>query len=92
MAWPEVEAMFAGIGRVLKPEGVACVYGPFNYNGAFTSPSNAQFDAALRAQAPHMGIRDMEAVNRLAGAQGMTLQSDHAMPANNRLLVWRMEA
>jgi SAM-dependent methyltransferase len=89
MAWPEVHAMFAGIGRVLRVGGVACVYGPFNYAGQFTSPSNAHFDASLRMQAPHMGIRDFEAVDAQASACGLQLQADHVMPANNRLLVWR---
>lgn len=89
MAWEEVQAMFAGIGRVLGAGGMLCIYGPFNYDGAFTSDSNARFDAALRAQAPHMGIRDIEAVNQLAREQGLEAVSDHAMPANNRLLVWR---
>ena len=89
MAWPEVQAMFAGIGRVLSTGGVVCIYGPFNYGGQFTSASNGEFDASLTAQAPHMGIRDFEAVNALAAAQGLALQADHAMPANNRLLVWR---
>ena len=36
-----------------------------------------------------MGIRDFEAVDRLANVHSMTLEADHAMPANNRLLVWR---
>ncbi|KIF80521.1 DUF938 domain-containing protein [Noviherbaspirillum autotrophicum] len=89
MAWQEVEAMFVGIGRVLRPGGLVCIYGPFNEGGRFTSISNAQFDAALKAQAPHMGIRDFDAVNALAARQGLTLLADHAMPANNRLLVWR---
>lgn len=89
MAWPEVQAMFAGIGRVLRAGGLACVYGPFNYGGAFTGPGNAQFDASLRAQAPHMGIRDFEAVDALARAHGLRLQEDNAMPADNHLLVWR---
>jgi SAM-dependent methyltransferase len=89
MAWHEVQAMFEGVGRVLLPGGVLCIYGPFNYGGAFTSASNAQFDASLRAQQPHMGIRDFDTVNALALAQGLTLQADHAMPANNRLLVWQ---
>lgn len=89
MAWPEVESMFAGIGRILQKGGVLCIYGPFNYGGKFTSASNAQFDAALKQQAPHMGIRDFEEVNRLAGEQGLTLYADNTMPANNRLLVWR---
>ena len=89
MEWPEVQTMFAGIGRILSTGGVVCIYGPFNYGGQFTSASNAQFDAGLKAQAPQMGIRDFEAINALAAAQGLALQADHAMPANNRLLVWR---
>lgn len=88
MAWPQVEAMFAGAGALLAPGGALCIYGPFNYGGRFTSDSNAQFDASLRARAPHMGIRDIEAVDALASAHGMRLHHDYAMPANNRLLVW----
>lgn len=89
MSWPEVEAMFAGIARILEPGGLLCIYGPFNYQGSFTSDSNARFDALLRAQAPHRGIRDAEAMDRLAASHGLTLQDDHAMPANNRLRLWR---
>lgn len=89
MGWEEVQAMFAGIGRVLEPDGILCIYGPFNYGGAYTSDSNARFDAMLRAQAPHMGIRDFEAVDALARQHGLLLVADHPMPANNRLLVWR---
>lgn len=89
MGWEEVQAMFAGIGRVLQPDGILCIYGPFNYGGAYTSDSNARFDAMLRAQAPHMGIRDFEAVDALARQHGLLLVADHPMPANNRLLVWR---
>lgn len=89
MAWPEVEAMFGGIGRILAPGGMLCIYGPFNYGGRFTSDSNARFDAGLKQQAPHMGIRDIEAVDSLARASGLWQVADHAMPANNRLLVWQ---
>ncbi len=62
MAWSEVEQMFAGAAQILEPGGTLCVYGPFNYKGQYTSPGNAQFDASLRAQAAHMGIRDIEAM------------------------------
>lgn len=89
MAWPEVRRMFAGVGVRLPVGGVLCVYGPFNYGGRFTSAGNTQFDAALRQQAPQMGIRDFEAIDRLAAAAGLVLEADHGMPANNRLLVWR---
>ncbi|MFD1007620.1 DUF938 domain-containing protein [Oceanisphaera ostreae] len=88
MAWPEVKAMFAGLERVLAPGAAVCIYGPFNYEGRFTSPSNQAFHAMLRSQTPHMGIRDIADVTALAGLHGLTLQADHAMPANNRLLVF----
>lgn len=89
MAWSEVERMFAGLARVLHSGGKLCVYGPFNYDGQFTSAGNAQFDASLRAQAAHMGIRDIEAMQKLAAQHGFFMLADHALPANNRLLVWQ---
>jgi cyclopropane fatty-acyl-phospholipid synthase-like methyltransferase len=88
MGWPEVEAMIAGIGRVLEPGGRFCLYGPFNYGGRFTSESNARFDQWLKARDPRSGVRDFEDLDRLAGAAGLRLAQDYAMPANNRTLVW----
>ncbi len=90
MSWREVERFFAGVGAVLEPGGVLAVYGPFNYGGRYTSESNARFDAWLKARNPASGVRDFEAVDALAHAQGLVLQQDIAMPANNRTLVWRM--
>ncbi len=89
MAWDEVRIFFAGLPAIMSEDAKLVVYGPFNYQGQFTSDSNAQFDAALRSQASHMGIRDYEAVNRLAASAGLDLLEDHAMPANNRCLVWQ---
>ncbi|MBT9541116.1 DUF938 domain-containing protein [Thiobacillus sp.] len=89
MGWPEVERFFAGVGALLEPGGVQVVYGPFNYNGQFTSESNARFDVWLKARDPASGVRDFEAVDALARAQGLVLQHDIAMPANNRSLVWQ---
>jgi cyclopropane fatty-acyl-phospholipid synthase-like methyltransferase len=88
MSWTEVEAFFSGVGRLLAAGGVLVVYGPFRYAGRFTSESNAGFDRSLRDRDPASGIRDIEAVNRLAAAQDLVLTADHAMPANNQLLVW----
>lgn len=89
MGWSEVERLFALLGEVLEPKSTLIVYGPFNYGGRFTSESNAAFDAQLRADDPKRGIRDFEAVDALARAQGFALSADIAMPANNRCLVWR---
>ena len=89
MSWPQVQALFRGVGRVLRDDGCLAVYGPFRYAGQFTSHSNAAFDEALRQRDPLSGIRDFEAVEALAAAQGLRLVEDCAMPANNQTLVWR---
>ena len=89
MSWPAVESLFAGLPGALEPGGVLAVYGPFRYRGQFTTASNAAFDAMLRERDPESGLRDFEAVDALAQAAGLQLQADHAMPANNQLLVYR---
>lgn len=88
MAWPEVECLFEGIGRVLEDGGVFCLYGPFNYEGRYTSASNARFDDWLKQRDPSSGVRDFEALDGLAQLAGMQLKKDYEMPANNRTLVW----
>lgn len=89
MEWAAVEDLFRGIGSVLSAPGVFCAYGPFRYGGRYTSASNAAFDQFLQARDPQSGIRDFEDVNILSAEQGLHLMEDHAMPANNQLLVWR---
>ena len=92
MAWPEVEAFFRGVGRTLAPRGLLAVYGPFRFEGNYTSASNAEFDAYLRRHDAASGIRDFEAVDALAAAVGLQLAANRAMPANNQLLAWRRSA
>ncbi len=89
IAWPEVEKLFEGIAHHLRAPGIVCFYGPYNYHGQFTSESNARFDQWLKDRDPRSGIRDFEKVDALARKIGLTLQADHAMPANNRCVVWR---
>lgn len=89
MGWSSVENMFAGIGRVLNQGGVFCLYGPFNYNGSFSSESNARFDLWLKQRDPVSGVRDFEALQKLAEEAGLSFIDDIEMPANNRTLVWK---
>lgn len=90
MGWEHVQALFAGLPALLEGGALLAVYGPFNYAGRFTSDTNAQFDGWLKARDPRSGLRDAEAVQALAVAQGFVALEDLAMPANNRLLVWRL--
>ncbi|WP_017220480.1 DUF938 domain-containing protein [Moritella dasanensis] len=88
VSWSLVCNFFNGVGAHLSPGGKLCIYGPFNYQGQFTCQSNADFDVWLKNIDIERGIRDIDAINQLANAQGLTLIHDHTMPANNRLLVF----
>lgn len=88
MSWAEVRSLFAALPGVLSDDAALAVYGPFNYGGRFTSPSNAAFDAWLKQRSPDSGLRDFEAVDALARSIGFALVEDRSMPANNRTLIW----
>jgi len=89
VSWQQVCRMFSKVGSLLPAGGVFCSYGPFNRDGGYTSESNASFDACLCASDPESGLRDIGKLVFQAEANGLFLITDHAMPANNRLLVWR---
>jgi cyclopropane fatty-acyl-phospholipid synthase-like methyltransferase len=92
MSMLEVENCFQGIVKTaIKENGLLIVYGPFNYEGQYTSESNARFDQWLKAADVERGIRDFEWVNKLAEAANLVFEKDIEMPANNRLIVWRKE-
>jgi len=91
MSWSMVKDMIVQIGKVLKPNGKFCLYGPFNYAGQFTSESNCRFDHWLKDRDAKSGIRDFEAVDKLAQLLDLRLHKDYEMPANNRLLVWQKQ-
>ena len=88
MAWDNVVDFFENAPKLLDQDGLFILYGPFNYNHKYTSDSNARFDLWLKQRDPQSAIRDFEALDDLAQKSGMVLQSDHALPANNRILVW----
>jgi SAM-dependent methyltransferase len=89
MSWSSVHDFFRGVGDVLGKPGVLCIYGPFRYGERYTSQSNDNFDEFLRKRDPDSGLRDALALDGLARQQGLQLAADHAMPANNQLLVWK---
>ena len=88
VAWPLVERLFNLVGANLPAGGIFAIYGPFNYNSQFSSDSNRAFDAWLRARDAGSGIRHIEDVVTLAERNHLRLLHDHAMPANNRTLVF----
>jgi SAM-dependent methyltransferase len=87
--WRVAESLFAGAGRLLAGDGIVYLYGPFSMGGRHTAPSNAAFDAHLRAENPQWGVRDVDDVAELAARHGLRLEERVAMPANNLSLVFR---
>jgi hypothetical protein len=83
------EGILAGASRLLAPDGVLCVYGPFMVDGAHTAESNAAFDERLRSQDALWGVRCSTAIAQEADAIGLELVASEPMPANNFVLVFR---
>lgn len=88
MPWAAVECLFAALPELLAPKGVLVVYGPFRIGGRYLSENDPAFDAQLKAGAAFRGLRDLEAVERLALGAGLTRKSLYPMPADNRCVVW----
>lgn len=87
--WSATLGLVAGAGARLVAGGLMLIYGPFNEGGGFTGPGNAGFDSDLRRRNPDWGLRDREAVDAAASAQGFVAEPCRMMPADNRLLVYR---
>ena len=88
MSWKNCKTLMKNLGTRLREGSQVIIYGPFNYNGTFTSESNAQFDKMLKERNPESGIRAFEDVNANMLKNGFTLYKDYEMPANNRMLVF----
>jgi len=85
--WPVAEGLLAGAARHLQSDGRLILYGPYRVGGVHTAPSNAAFDAALRAEDPRWGVRDTDEIAALAAANRLRIAETVEMPANNLALV-----
>ena len=86
--WAVAEGLFAGAGRHLSSGGRLYLYGPFRRDGVHNAPSNAAFDASLRAQNPDWGVRDTVELKKLGETNRLRLAELVEMPANNAILVF----
>jgi SAM-dependent methyltransferase len=87
--WAATEGLMRGAGRLLPPGGPLILYGPYRRGGVPTAPSNEAFDQSLKARNAEWGLRDLEAVEEEAAANGLRLQRIVEMPANNLTVVFR---
>jgi hypothetical protein len=90
--WAATVGLFGNAGAILPPGAPLYLYGPYKRDGKHTAPSNAEFDAGLRAQNSAWGVRDLEAVADLAQRAGFGEPEIVVMPANNLSLIFRRRA
>lgn len=84
-----VHNMFRRVGESAAVHSVFLLYGPFQLDGRFTTPSNEAFDETLRRKGRGMGIRPLETLDEFASEAGFHRSALYAMPSNNLLVAWR---
>jgi cyclopropane fatty-acyl-phospholipid synthase-like methyltransferase len=92
MSWNEGQSFIKLCGKRLREGSQVLFYGPFNYNGEFSSQSNEQFNMWLKERNEKSGIRNFEDVKSNMEKVGFKFVYDHEMPANNRILVFERMA
>ncbi|MBT3980383.1 MAG: DUF938 domain-containing protein [Bacteriovoracaceae bacterium] len=88
LSWKQDKSLMKMFGNRLREGSQVFIYGPFNYDGKYTSKSNEDFDMWLKDQDSKSAIRNFEDVNSCMVKNGFKLTADHEMPANNRMLVY----
>jgi cyclopropane fatty-acyl-phospholipid synthase-like methyltransferase len=86
--WAATLRLFAGARRLLREGGLLFLYGPFMRTGVHNAPSNAAFDASLKARNPAWGLRDIAELERVAESSSFILRETIEMPANNLSLLF----
>ncbi|MFT5182133.1 MAG: hypothetical protein ACI8S3_002021 [Alphaproteobacteria bacterium] len=90
--WEVCLGLLAGAGRILPPQGVLYLYGPYRRGGVHTVSSNEDFDRSLQARDPQWGVRDLDEVEAAANSEGLLLDRVIEMPVNNLSVVFRKPA
>jgi cyclopropane fatty-acyl-phospholipid synthase-like methyltransferase len=86
--WSAALGLLKGAGRLLRAGGLLFLYGPFLQEGRHTAPSNAAFDASLRARNAEWGVRDLSEICIAAERHSLRLHEIVEMPANNLSVIF----
>jgi cyclopropane fatty-acyl-phospholipid synthase-like methyltransferase len=92
MSWKENKTLFKLLGKRLRVKARVFFYGPFNYQQAFSSPTQQMFDEWLKAQNPKSGIRNFEDVSQGMEKSGFFLLQDKALADDQHLLIFERQA
>jgi SAM-dependent methyltransferase len=83
--------LFRSSSNLLKPDGLALLYGPYRVQGTMVE-SNLAFDENLKSRNSEWGIRDLEEVEAIARSEGgFSLHSTIEMPANNLCVIFQKQ-
>jgi SAM-dependent methyltransferase len=85
--WAATHALCRGASRALGARGLLILYGPFLEDGTAVQ-SNLDFDTSLKRRNSEWGLRDLDAVTRVANSHGLQRQQVVRMPANNLTVVF----
>jgi SAM-dependent methyltransferase len=89
--WSATQGLLHGAARHLAPGGLLVLYGPYLENGT-AAQSNLDFDASLKRRNAEWGLREIEAVTRVASSHGLQRERIVRMPANNLTVVFSRAA
>lgn len=87
--WAATLGLLDTAARYLKMDGKLCLYGPYMRNGVHSAPSNAAFDASLRAQNREWSVRDLDSILQEGAARGLSSPDVFEMPSNNLTVVFQ---
>lgn len=82
------EGLFRNCSKLLKVGGHLITYGPYSVDGEITPESNVRFDQMLKSQDPRWGVRDLNALKKLAKLFGIECTTIFDLPSNNKCIVW----
>ncbi|KAF9347949.1 hypothetical protein BGX26_000586 [Mortierella sp. AD094] len=89
-SWEIGSNVVLGAGHVLRPGGHFIAYGAFKKDGKFSTESNEEFDKTLRGRNALWGVRDIEAIQKVAEDQSrLRLVKIQNMPSNNYMLIFQ---
>ncbi len=87
--WAVTQGLMRGAGQLLARGGLLYLYGPYRKDGVHTAPSNITVDEWLKAQNDAWGVKDMGEVSEQGELNGLILEKEIAMPANNFSLIFK---
>ena len=87
--WASALGLLDGAAGLLQPGAPLILYGPWVASAEPIAASNLAFDADLKRRNAEWGLRSVEEFAAEAGKRGFRLAEQRAMPANNRMLLFR---